>query len=89
MQHARNRAARAGAHIRRGARDRAGDADAAEHAAGHIRDPLSDQFAIRAMPAAGHAVGDDGGEQDSIAPSSAKRNRRRQHRPHLRQRDRR
>ena len=70
MQHARDRAARAGAHIGRGARDGAGDADAAEQRRADIGDALRHQFAIGAMAAAGHAVGDhrrqqrfDGAEQ--------------------------
>ncbi len=70
MQHAGDRTARAGADIGRGARDGAGDADAAEQRRADIGKALRHQLAIGAMPAAGHAVGDhrrqqrlDGAEQ--------------------------
>ena len=55
--------ARAGAHIGGGARDRAGDADAAEERRGDIGEALRHQLAVRAVPPSGHAVGDDGREQ--------------------------
>ena len=59
MQHARDRAVRARAHIGRGAGDGAGHADAAEERRADIGDALRDQLAVRAMPPSGHAVGDD------------------------------
>ena len=58
MQHAGDRPARAGADIGRGARDGAGDADAAEQGRGDIGDALRHQLAVRAVPPPGHAVGD-------------------------------
>ena len=70
MQHARDRPARAGADVGRGARDRAGDADAAEQRRADVGDALRHQLAIGAVAAPGHAVGDhrrqqrfDGAEQ--------------------------
>ena len=58
MQHARERPARAGADVGRGARDQAGDADAAEQRRADIGDALRHQLAIGAVTASGHAVGD-------------------------------
>ena len=90
MQHARDRAARAGADVGGGARDGAGDADAAEQGRADIGDALRHQFAIRAVPAAGHAVGDHRREQRLRSRRAA----RRRSRPgstaaHLRERERR
>ena len=50
MQHARDRAVRAGADVGRGAGDRAGDADAAEQTASDVGDALRHQLAVRAVP---------------------------------------
>ena len=63
MQHAGDGPVRAGAHVGRRARDRARDADAAEQARRDVGDALRHELAVRAMPAARHAVGDDGRQQ--------------------------
>ena len=63
VQDAGDRPARAGADVGRGARDGAGDADAAEHRRADVGDALRDQLAVRAMAAAGHAVRDHGRQQ--------------------------
>ena len=57
MQHPRHRAASAGADVGRGPRNQSGDADAAEQRGSDVGDALGHQFAIRAMPPSGHAVG--------------------------------
>ena len=54
---------RAGAHIGGGAGDGAGGADAAEQRRADVGEALRHQFAVGAVPPAGHAVGDDGGQQ--------------------------
>ena len=63
MQDAGKRRARAGADIGGGAGDGAGGRQAAEQRRGDVCDALGDQFAVGAMPAADHAVGDDCGQQ--------------------------
>ena len=63
VQHARDRRTRAGAHVGRGARDRAGRGQAAEQRRADVGDALRDQFAVGAMAAADHAVGDDRRQQ--------------------------
>ena len=68
VEHARDRATRPGAHIGGRARDGAGDADAAKQRRHDIGDALGDQFAVGAMAAAGHAIGDDGREQRLDGP---------------------
>ena len=83
MQHAGDRSVRAGAHVGRGARDRAGDADAAEQRRRDVRDALRDQLAIRAVAPAGHAVGHDGREQRLDRAEQRERDGARQHRLHL------
>ena len=49
--------------VRRRSRDRAGGRNAAEERRCHVGDTLRNQFHVRAMTAADHPVGDDGGEQ--------------------------
>ena len=88
MQHAGDRAARAGADIGRGARDGAGDADAAEQRRADIGKALRHQFAIGAMPAAGHAVGDHRRQQRFDGAEQREGDRVGQHRPRLLQRER-
>ena len=63
VQHARYRPMRTGADIGRGARDRAGDANAAEQSRADIGRALGHQFTIGAVPPSGHAVGDHRREQ--------------------------
>ncbi len=89
MQHAGDRAARAGADVGRGPRDGAGDADAAEQRRADIGKALRHQFAIRAMPAAGHAVGHHRRQQRLDGAEQRERDRVGQHRPRLLQRERR
>ena len=79
VHHAGQRAARAGADIGRGARDRAGDADAAEQRGGDVGDALRHQLHVVAMLAAGHAVGDLGRQQALDAAEQREGERRRQH----------
>ena len=82
MQHARDRAVRAGPHIGRGARDRAGDADAAEQRRADIGEALRHQLAVGAVAAAGHAVGDDRREQRFDRAEQREGDRVGQHRLH-------
>lgn len=63
MKNAGNGARRAGTHIRGGAGNRPGYADAPEERRADIRGSLRDQFHAGAVPAPGHAVGNDGGEK--------------------------
>ena len=79
MHHAGNRTARAGAHIGRRARDGAGDADAAEQRRGNVGNTLRHQLGVRAVTAAGHAVGDDRRQQTLDAAEQREGERRRQH----------
>ena len=87
MQHARHRAARAGADIGGGARDGAGDADAAEQGGADVGDALRHQLAVGAVPPAGHAVGDHRREQRFDRAQQGEGQRGRQHRLHLRERE--
>ena len=83
VQHAGHGAVRAGAHVGRRARDRARHADAAEQARGDVGDALGDELAVRAMPAARHAVGDDGRQQRLDGAEQRERDGARQHLAHL------
>ena len=80
MQHAGDRAVRAGAHIGGGAGDGAGDADAAEQGGADVGDALRHQLAVGAVPAPGHAVGDHGREQRFDGAEQREGERVRQHR---------
>ena len=60
MQHAGNRAHRAGANIGRGAGYGSGDADPAEKGRRDIGKALSHQLHVRPMLASSHAIGDLG-----------------------------
>jgi hypothetical protein len=79
MQHAGERAARAGAHVGRRPRDGAGDTNAAEQRRTDIGDPLRHQFRIRTVTASGHAVGDHRRQQTFDAAQKRKRQGCRQH----------
>ena len=59
----RDRCARAGANVRRRARDRARGGDAAGERAKNIRDSLGHQFLVGIVARIGHAVGDHRGEE--------------------------
>ena len=72
MQHARHRPARAGANIGGRAGNRTGDTNAAEKRARDIGEALSDELAIGAMTAAGHAVGDHRRKQALDAAEQSK-----------------
>ncbi len=63
MQHAGDRAARAGPDVGRGAGDGAGDAHAAEGHRRHVGGTLGDELAVGAVLAPAHAVGDDRRQQ--------------------------
>ncbi len=63
VQHAGYRRLGAGTDIGGGAGDGAGNRNAAEYDRSDIGDPLADQFAVGAVAAAAHAVGDDGAQQ--------------------------
>ena len=89
MQHAGDRPVRAGADIGGGARDRAGDADAAEQRRADIGDALRHQFAVGAVPPPGHAVGDHGRQQRFDGAEQREGDRVGQHRLHLREVERR
>lgn len=63
--------------------DGAGHAHAAEGHGGHVGGPLRDEFAIRAVPAAGHAVGHDRRQQRLDGAKERDRNSIGQHRAHV------
>ena len=79
MQHAGDRAARAGADIGGGAGDVAGHADAAEKRRGDVGDALRHQLAVGAVAAPAHAVGDHRRQQAFDAAEQREGQRRRQH----------
>ena len=83
MRHAGDGTARPCPHVRRGSGYGPGHANAAEQARRDIGDALTDQFAVRTMAPAGHAVGDDGGEQRFDRAEQRERDRVRQHGLHL------
>ena len=72
VKYTRDRPARAGADIGRGARDGAGGANAAKHDGCDIADALRDQFAIGAMPPPLMPSATTAERSDSIAPSNAR-----------------
>ena len=79
VQHAGDGATRTGAHVGGGAGDRAGDTYATEHCRADIGHALGHQFAVRAVTAAGHAIGNHRGEQRFDRPEQCKGNRVWQH----------
>ncbi|MET4067989.1 hypothetical protein ABID58_002784 [Bradyrhizobium sp. S3.2.6] len=75
--------------VGRGARNQAGDTDAAEQRCADICGALRHQLAIGAVTAPGHAVGDHRRQQRFDGREQRKRDRIRQHRFRLRERERR
>ena len=63
MHDAGQRAGGPMADVGRGARDGAGGREAAEQGRDDVRNALPDQFLVRVMPGAGHAIGDDGRQE--------------------------
>ena len=87
--HAGYRADCAGADIGGGARNRAGDADAAEQCGGDVGDALRHDLHVVAVLAPCHAVGDLGRQQAFDRAQQGEGERRRQHRENGCVRDRR
>jgi len=54
---------RPGLDVGGGARQRAGGGQSGEQRRSHVGDALADQFDVGAMAPAGHAIGDDAGQQ--------------------------
>ena len=80
------RARPAVAHVRRRARDGAGRREAAEQRRHNVRDALPDQFLVRVVARARHAVGDDRGQQRLDRAQHRDRERRTDQLDHARRR---